>query len=305
MERMVYQHTLRGEYEFTGKGLHTGKVAKMVLKPAPADYGIRFVRTDLDPDIEIEAIADNVTNTSRSTTISKGGSSVVTIEHVLSALTGMGVDNARVEIDNVEVPVLDGSARPYIDAMWKDGFAEQDHPRRFIEIAEPFEIRNEESGSYLRIEPADTMSYDLTIDFQSKVMGVQTAHWDDSVVYAEELGICRTFVFFHELEYLFNNNLVKGGDLANAIVVVEHPVSEEQIDRMAHLFNAPKVTVSEGYMSNVPLHFPNECARHKMLDLIGDLRLSGGFLKAKVTAYKSGHSINTSAARRICELRKK
>ncbi len=277
----------------------------MVVGPAPADYGIRFVRTDIDPDVEIEAVADNVTNTSRSTTISKKDSSVVTVEHLLSALTGMGVDNARIEIDNVEVPVLDGSAKPYIDAMWKDGFEEQGVPRRYIEISEPFEIRNEETGSFLKITPSDEPSYDLTIDFQSKVMGTQTAHWDDSVVFAEEIGICRTFVFFHELEYLFNNNLVKGGDLSNAIVIVEHPVSEEQIARMAVLFGAPKVVVSEGYMSSLPLHFPNECARHKLLDLIGDLRLSGGFLKAKVEAFKSGHSINTSAAKKICSLNKK
>ncbi|MCD8312896.1 MAG: UDP-3-O-acyl-N-acetylglucosamine deacetylase [Bacteroidales bacterium] len=304
MERMDYQHTLSKEYEFSGKGLHTGKFATMIVKPAPVDYGIRFVRTDIDPDLEIEAVASNVTSTSRATTISNGEASVTTIEHLLSALTGMGVDNARVELDNVEVPVKDGSAKPYIDVMWKDGFRKQDAPRKYIQISEPIEIRKEETGAFIRIEPADEPSYDLTIDFNSKVIGTQSAHWDRSVVYAEEIGICRTFVFFHELEYLFSKDLVRGGDLSNAIVVVEHPVTDEQIERMAKLFNAPKLLVSEGYLSNVALRFPNELARHKLLDLIGDLRLSGGFLNAKVTAYKSGHSINTAAAAQIEALRK-
>ncbi len=287
-----------------GKGLHTGKVANMTIKPAPVDYGIRFVRTDIGPEAVVEAKASNVTSTARSTTISSGNASVTTIEHLLSALTGMGVDNAIVEIDNVEVPILDGSARPYVQAMWKDGFVKQDAPRRYIEIKEPIEVKKEETGAYLRIEPSDEPVYDLTIDFNSKVLGVQTAHWDNSVVYAEEIGVCRTFVFFHEIEYLFQNNLVKGGDLDNAIVIVEHPVSTQQIEHMSKLFNVPKLKVSKGYLSNLQLHFSNECARHKLLDLIGDLRLSGGFLKAKVTAYKSGHTINTAAAAAICELHK-
>ena len=140
-------------------------------------------------------------------------------------------------------------------------------------------------------------SFDLTIDFNSKVLGVQSAHWDPSVTYAEEIGICRTFVFFHEIEYLFNNNLIKGGDVDNAVVIVEHPVSQEQLGRMASLFNVPMLGVRpDGYLDNITLRFPNECARHKLLDLMGDLRLAGGFLKARVTAYKAGHTINTRAA---------
>lgn len=297
---MQLQQTLKKSYSFEGKGLHTGRVAKMVISPAPADTGIRFRRTDIGEDAYVPALAENVTNTARSTTITCGEASVTTIEHVMSALTGMGVDNAVIDIDNVEVPILDGSAKPYIDAIWTDGFESQDAPRRYIELKETVEIRNDEKGSVVRIEPADEFTYDIKIDFNSKVLGVQHATWDKSTVYAEEIGTCRTFVFFHEIEFLFNNGLVKGGDVDNAIVIVEHPVTDEQVQRMSELFNVPALKVREdGYLSNLRLRFQNECARHKLLDLIGDLRLCGGFLKAKVTAEKAGHGINTTAAKAV------
>ena len=274
----------------------------MTINPAPADTGIRFRRTDIGEDAVIEALAENVSNTARSTTISKGEVSVATIEHILSALTGMGVDNALIDIDNIEVPILDGSAKPYIDAIWADGFAQQDVPRRYIEIRKTIEIRNEEKGSLVRIEPADEFSYEIMVDFNSKVLGIQHAQWSPSITYAEEIGTCRTFVFFHEIEFLFNNGLVKGGDVDNAIVIVEHPVTEEQVQHMSQLFNVPALKVREdGYLSNLTLRFPNECARHKLLDLIGDLRLAGGFLKARITAEKAGHGINTTAAKAIRE----
>ena len=297
---MQFQKTLRKSYSFEGKGLHTGKVATMVVGPAPVDTGIVFRRIDLGEEACVKALAENVSNTSRSTTISEGEASVSTIEHILSALTGMGVDNALIDIDNVEVPILDGSAKPYIDAIWGDGLEEQDAPRRYVELTVPVEIRNDEKGAVVRIEPAEEFSYDIRIDFNSKVIGVQTAHWDDSVIYAEEVGVCRTFCFFHELEFLLRNNLVKGGDVDNAIVIVEHPVTEDQIRNMSTIFNVPVLGVREdGYLSNLQLRFENECARHKLLDLIGDLRLCGGFLKAKVTAEKAGHGINTTAAKAV------
>lgn len=297
---MRLQQTVKKSYSFEGKGLHTGRVAKMTIKPAPADTGIRFRRTDIGEDAYVDALAENVSSTARSTTISYGEASVMTIEHVLSALTGMGVDNALIDIDNVEVPILDGSAKPYIDAIWADGFDEQDVPRRYVEIKETIEIRNEEKGSLVRIEPAEEFSYNIKVDFNSRVLGVQHAQWDPTVVYPEEIGTCRTFVFFHEIEFLFNNGLVKGGDVDNAIVIVEHPVTEDQIRKMSDLFNVPALSVREdGYLSNLVLRFPNECARHKLLDLIGDLRLAGGFLKAKVTAEKAGHGINTTAAKAV------
>lgn len=300
---MQFQQTLKKCYSFEGKGLHTGRVAKMVLRPAEVDTGIRFRRTDIGEDAYVEALAENVSSTARSTTVSSGTASVSTIEHVLSALTGMGVDNALIDIDNVEVPILDGSAKPYIDAIWADGFEQQDAPRRYVEIKETIEIRNEEKGSIVRIEPAEEFSYNIKIDFNSRVLGIQTAGWDKSVVYADEIASCRTFVFFHEIEFLFNKNLVKGGDVDNAIVIVEHPVTDDQVERLSSIFNVPALKVREdGYLSNLVLRFPNECARHKLLDLIGDLRLCGGFLKAKVTAEKSGHGINTTAAKAIREM---
>lgn len=272
----------------------------MVMKPAPVDTGIVFRRVDLGEDQMVAALAENVSSTARSTTISCGDASVSTIEHVMSALTGMGVDNAYIDIDNVEVPILDGSAKPYIDAIWKDGFDVQSAPRRYVELKETIEIRNEEKGSVVRIEPADEFSYEIKVDFNSRVLGVQNAVWEPSVVYVDEIGICRTFVFFHEIEFLFKNGLVKGGDVDNAIVIVEHPVTPEQVSQMSRLFNVPALEVREdGYLSNLQLRFKNECARHKLLDLIGDLRLAGGFLKAKVTAEKAGHGINTTAAKAV------
>ena len=299
---MQLQQTLKKSYSFEGKGLHTGRIAHMTINPAPADTGLRFRRTDIGEDAYVPTLAENVSNTARSTTISCGEASVMTIEHVLSALTGMGVDNALIDIDNIEVPILDGSAKPYIDAIWADGFDRQDTPRRYIEIQETIEIQNEEKGSLVRIEPADEFSYEIKVDFNSRVLGVQHATWNSDIVYAEQIGTCRTFVFFHELEFLFNNGLVKGGDVDNAIVIVEHPVTEEQVERMSNIFNVPALKVREdGYLSNIVLRFPNECARHKLLDLIGDLRLCGGFLKAKVTAEKAGHGINTTAAKKIRE----
>lgn len=297
---MQLQQTLKKSYSFEGKGLHTGKTAKMTLNPAPVNTGIRFRRTDIGEDAFVDALAENVSSTARSTTLSCGEVSVTTIEHVLSALTGMGVDNAIIDLDNIEVPILDGSAKPYIDAIWADGFVQQDAPRKYIELKETVEIRNEEKGSLVRLEPAEEFSYDIKIDFNSRVLGVQHAVWNESTVYATEIGVCRTFVFFHEIEFLFNNGLVKGGDVDNAIVIVEHPVTDEQIDHMTKLFNVPALKVrDDGYLSNLKLRFPNECARHKLLDLIGDLRLCGGFLKAKVTAEKSGHGINTTAAKAV------
>lgn len=296
---MQLQQTLKKKYSFEGKGLHTGRYAHMTVCPAPENTGIIFIRTDAE-NATVAALAENVSNTTRSTTISQNGVSVSTIEHILSALTGMGVDNAFIEIDNIEVPILDGSAKPYIDAIWADGFVQQSEPRKYIEIKETVEVKNNEVGSIVRIEPAEEFSYDIKVDFNSKVLGVQHAVWNPSVVYAEEIGICRTFVFFHEIEFLFNNGLVKGGDVDNAIVIVEHPVTDQQINKMSELFNIPALTVrDDGYLSNLQLRFPNECSRHKMLDLIGDLRLCGGFLKAKVTAEKAGHGINTTAAKAV------
>jgi len=299
------QHTVKKSYYFEGKGLHTGTYSHMKLMPAPAGHGIKFRRTDLRSKPVIEALAENVTNTARSTTVSHNEAVAVTIEHIMSALTGLGVDNALIELDNIEVPILDGSARPYVEAILQDGLKDQGVPRDYIDIPQSLEIRDDRSGSWVRIEPAAAPSADITVDFNSKILGIQSAHWDEHVDYAREIGVCRTFVFFHEIEYLFRNNLIKGGDVDNAIVIVEHPVNEEQLSSIARLFDMPDLQVtSEGYLNNLQLHFPDECGRHKLLDLLGDMRLAGGYLNARITAYKPGHSINTKAAKALRALLK-
>lgn len=297
------QKTLKKEYTFEGKGLHSGIKVKMRISPAPAGYGIRFIREDLGPDAEIEALADYVTATQRGTTLEKGAVGVSTIEHLLSALTGLGVDNAKVTVSAPEIPILDGSALPYVKAICADGLQEQDEPRSYFKIQETVHYRDEKTGSEISIYPADEFSVDLTVDFNSHVLGIQKIHFDRTVNYASDVAPCRTFAFFHELEYLFNNNLIKGGDLENAIVIVEHPVSDETLERMAALFNVGKVDVlPEGYLNNVSLHFPDECGRHKLLDLIGDFTLIGTRIKGRVVADKSGHKINTAVARIVREM---
>lgn len=294
------QRTLKRYYTFEGKGLHTGQFAHLTLKPAGPDTGIVFVRTDVGSDVCLPALGEYVSDTSRSTTLSDGEIEIHTVEHLLSALTGLGVDNAYIEIDNLEVPILDGSARPYVEAIAADGLEKQDAERKFIELKEPIEIVDEKRGSCIRIEPAKEASYEATIDFNSRVLGIQQVHWDKGVDYATQIGPCRTFVFLHEIAYLFQMGLVKGGDVDNAIVIVEHPIPEDQLEQLCSLFNVKKLKISnKGYLNNLKLHFNDECGRHKLLDLMGDLRLSGGFLQAKVTACKPGHAINTRAAQAI------
>ena len=298
------QHTLSKIYSFEGKGLHTGLYANMQICPAPVDTGIRFIRTDLPKthghEAYADAVAENVSKTARSTTITSGGVSVSTVEHLLSALTGLGIDNAYVRINNREVPILDGSAKPYVDAIAKDGAVEQEADRKWIEVKEVVEYKNPKTGSWIRIEPADKLTVESTIDFNSKVLGVQTVRWDPSVDYVSEIAPCRTFCFLHEVFGMLLAGLVKGGDLGNAIVIVEKPVSKLKMKFISRILRQPNLAVTgKGYLNHIELRFPDECGRHKMLDLLGDLRLCGGFLKAKVTAYKPGHSINTKVAQMI------
>ena len=274
------QHTLKKSYIFEGKGLHTGTYSHMTVMPAGPDTGIRFFRTDLPGTPMIEALADNVTKTTRSTTIACGEAEAVTIEHIMSVLTGLGVDNAVIRLDNLEVPILDGSARLYLEAIVPDGLEDQGVPRRYVDLPETVEIRDERSGSWIRIEPAAAPSADITVDFNSPVLGVQTAHWDEDTDYATQIGVCRTFCFYREIEPMLKQGLVKGGDLSNALVVTD-----------------------DGYMGDPVLHFPDECGRHKLLDLLGDIRLAG-WLNAHVTAYKPGHPINTQAAKAVRSLLK-
>ncbi len=297
------QHTLKCKYTFKGKGLHTGRNVTMVLEPAPAGHGIKFRRTDLGDDAVIDALVDYVTTTARGTTLEKGDVKISTLEHLMATFNGLGVDNALVSIDAQEVPILDGSAKPYVDAICKDGLEEQDAPRKYVEFKEKIVYKDEKSGSEIVIMPDDHFSVDLMIDFNSKVLGNQYSRLDETTDFAKDIAPCRTFVFFHELEPLFRNNLIKGGDLDNAIVIVEHPVPQEELDRLAGVFNTSSLErAPEGYLNHLELRFQNECARHKLLDLMGDFSLVGAPIKAKVIAYKSGHRINTEVARVIRKL---
>lgn len=294
------QHTLKCKYTFKGKGLHTGRNVTMVLEPAPENHGIKFRRTDLGEDAVIDALVDYVTTTARGTTLEKGEVKISTLEHLMATFSGLGVDNALVSIDSQEVPILDGSAKEYVEAICKDGLQEQDAPRHYIELKEKIVYKDEKSGSEIVIIPDDHFSVDLMIDFNSKVLGNQYSRLDNNTDFANDIAPCRTFVFFHELEPLFKNNLIKGGDLDNAIVIVENPVPQEELDRLASVFNTSSLErAPEGYLNHLELRFGNECARHKLLDLIGDFSLVGAPIKAKVIAYKSGHKINTEIAKVI------
>ncbi len=292
------QQTLSRSYSFEGKGLHTGKPVHIEICPAPDNFGVRFQRTDLPGSDLIEALASNVRHTRRSTELSNGKASVRTVEHILSALTGLGIDNALIRTDSAEMPILDGSARPYAEAISTDGPAVQQEERVWIELDHVVEFHNDKTGSWVRIEPAESLSYECTIDFNSRVLGVQTAKWSYGDDYASQIAPCRTFCFFHEIVKMAALGLVKGGDVENAIVIVEKPVKPVQLARMAKVFRQPLLDVTEkGYLSNLELRFEDECSRHKLLDLMGDLRLCGGFLKAKISAYKPGHNINTKTAK--------
>ncbi len=275
------QHTLKKTYSFEGKGLHTGTFSHMKVMPAAAGTGIRFRRTDLPGSPEIEALAENVTTTTRSTTIACGEATAVTIEHIMSVLTGLGVDNAVIELDNQEVPILDGSARLYLEAFLADGLEDQGVERKYITLPYTLEVKDEKTGSWVRMEPADAPSAQSTVDFNSPVLGVQTARWDEDVDYAREIGPCRTFCFYREIEPMLEKGLIKGGDLSNALVVTD-----------------------TGYMGDPVLHHTDECGRHKMLDLLGDMRLAGGYVNARITAFKPGHTINTKAAKALRALLK-
>lgn len=296
------QFTLASEHYYEGKGLHTGVVSHMILKPAPENTGIVFHRTDLGPDATIRPLAEFISSTSRNTTLTNGDVTVATIEHLMSALTGMGVDNVIIELDKMEAPILDGSAKPYVDDILKGGLTEQEAERKYITLDKEIEVRDDKSGAWVKVAPSEEASYDATIDFNSHVLGVQEAHWDPSMDYATEIAPCRTFVFLHEIAYLFQNNMIKGGDVDNAIVIVEQKIPDEMFQQLKTIFNHPDLKVKDdGYLNNLDLHFPNECGRHKLLDLIGDMRLCGGFLKAKVTSFKPGHTINGMMSKAVRE----
>ena len=293
------QKTLKEEITFCGKGLHTGLKVKMCAKPAPANHGITFRRVDLENKPIIPALGSYVTDTSRGTTIEIDGVKISTIEHIMSALWTLGVDNAEIDIDAPETPIMDGSAREYAAEIERVGLVEQDAEREYFTVEEEISFSIPEKGVEVRLLPADDYDVDVAVDYNSKVLGKQQAHFAEGDNYRSEIAPCRTFVFLHEIMFLFNANLIKGGDVDNAIVVVEHPVTDEEIARLSALFNKSDIKVSGGYLNNLKLRFENEIARHKLLDILGDLALLGRRIRGKVVATRPGHFANTELVKQI------
>lgn len=294
------QRTLANEIRLNGKGLHTGIKVTITFKPAPANHGYKFCRVDLPGKPVIDAVAENVAETSRGTTLVQNGASVSTIEHVLAALNGMRVDNALVELDGPEAPIMGGSSWKFSQAIKEAGFIEQKEARNYFVVKQKIAFSDEEHGVDLIVYPDDHFSINVLIDYNSRILGNQYAILDSIDDFEEEICKSRTFVFFHELEPLFNAGLIKGGDLDNAVVILEKEVSQAEIDRIAKLFNRPGINShKEGILNNTELHYPNEPARHKLLDIIGDLALVGQPILGRVVATKPGHYANTRLAKII------
>jgi len=293
------QKTIKQEVTLEGVGLHTGVNVKMTFKPAPVDYGYKFKRIDLEKQPVIAALAENVVDTARGTTIAKGEARVSTIEHALAAAYSLDIDNLLIEIDGPEVPILDGSAIQFFNTLKEAGNEEQDADREYFVVRENVRYVNEKTGTEIIAYPDDKFSIDVLIDFNSKVLGYQFASIDSLADFETEIASCRTFAFFSELEPLFKNNLIKGGALENAIVIVENEYPQEEFDRIADLFNKPRLTAKRGILNNISLKFSNEPARHKLLDVIGDVALAGRRIKGKIVAKKPGHFANTEYAKQI------
>ncbi len=295
----VKQKTLAAEFSFRGKGLHTSCHVNAVFKPAPENFGIKFRRVDLEGQPILEADASLVVDTSRGTVIGKGDVRISTIEHALAAIVGMDLDNVLIELDGAEMPILDGSAKLYAEAIEKAGIAEQQAEREYLIIKDKIVYKDPKTGSEIIALPDDEYRLNVLISFNSSVLNNQFASLDHISDFKSQIAACRTFVFLRELEFLLQNNLVKGGDLDNAIVIMDRKVSQEELDRLADLFHHEHVQVQEekGILNNLDLQFDNECARHKLLDVIGDLSLAGCRIKGRVIATKPGHGVNTEFAK--------
>ena len=293
----IKQQTLKQTITFSGHGLHTGAKATMTVQPAPADHGIVFRRIDIEGQPTVPALCEYVTDTSRGTTIEKGEARVSTIEHLMSALWTLGVDNALVDIDGPEAPIMDGSAREYAAAIEEVGVEEQAADRQYFQITEKMVYTIPEKGVAIILYPDDEFSVSLHVDYNSKVIGNQYATFNPGDNYTAKISPCRTFVMLHELEPLLKMILIKGGDLNNAIVVVENEVSEETADHLRKLFNKPGLQIERGYLTE--LRFNNELARHKLLDLFGDFALLGRRIKGRVWATRPGHYANTEFMKQL------
>jgi len=300
------QRTLAREISLTGKGLHTGNDVTITFKPAPANHGYKFCRVDLPGKPLIDALAENVTDTSRGTTLVQNNASVSTIEHVMAAFNGLRVDNALIELNAPEAPIMGGSAWKFVEAIKEAGIVDQKEDRNYFIVKQKITFSDEEHGVDLIVYPDDHFSVNVLIDYNSKILGNQYSILDSIDDFEEKICRSRTFVFFHELEPLYNKGLIKGGDLDNAIVILEKEVEQSEIDRIAKLFNRPGInTHTAGILNNTELRYPNEPARHKLLDIMGDMALVGHPIRGKIVATRPGHYANTRLAKIIRQEMKK
>jgi len=282
--------------------LHTGSPSNLTLCPAPDNHGYKFQRIDLPGEPVVEADVDLVVDTSRGTTLGKGDVRIHTVEHVLAALAGMEVDNCLIKLDGPEIPILDGSSKPFVEAIITSGFEEQKAEREYFELKENLTFEDPLKKAEILAVPANEYRITVMVDYNSPVLGTQHAAMYHAGEFKEEIAACRTFCFVHELEFLVKNNLIKGGDLSNAIVICDRDISQDKLDELATLLNKPSVKVQEkGVLNNVKLQFQNEPARHKLLDIIGDLALAGKPLKGHILAARPGHSSNVAFAKKIKE----
>ncbi len=292
------QQTIQKSVSLSGVGLHTGNEVTMTFLPAKTGHGVKFQRIDLDDSPVLHADVTRVISTIRGTTIKQGDAQVSTVEHVLSALMGMSIDNVLIQIDGPEVPIMDGSAQPFIDKIYEAGVVELDEEREYFEISEPISYIDEVTGTELLALPSDEFEVTALIDFDSPILGHQYASLKGLGNYVKEIAPCRTFVFLRELDQLINQNLIKGGDLENAIVIVDRLMDKDELDKLARKLGKESVKVEkEGILNTTDLHFENEPARHKLLDIVGDLALIGRQIKGKIVATKPGHTSNIEFAK--------
>ena len=300
---MAKQRTIEKEVTLQGVGLHTGENVTMKFVPAPVNHGYAFKRVDLEGEPIIEADANYVVNTQRGTNLEKRGVKIQTSEHVLAALVGMEVDNVMIELDSSEPPIMDGSSKFFVEALEKAGIVEQDAEREDYVVKDVISFRDDASGSEITIIPAEEYQVTTMVDFGTKVLGTQNATLEHISEFKTEIADARTFSFLHELEMLLENGLIKGGDLNNAIVYVDKEISPETMKKLEKAFNKKKLSVKpNGILDNLTLHQPNEAARHKLLDVIGDLALTGSRIRGKVIANKPGHYVNTQFAKKLAKI---
>ncbi|MGV3599277.1 MAG: bifunctional UDP-3-O-[3-hydroxymyristoyl] N-acetylglucosamine deacetylase/3-hydroxyacyl-ACP dehydratase [Bacteroidota bacterium] len=300
------QTTIKGPVKVSGIGLHTGKMVNMTFLPAPENHGIKFQRVDLPEQPIIDADVDLVVDTSRGTTLEFNGARVATVEHAMAALAGLEIDNCVVQLDGPEVPILDGSAEIFVNEILLVGIQQQEAEREYFTLPQNVSFLEPDKGVEMIAMPVDDYRLTVMVDYNSPILGSQHASVTSLKEFKKEIASSRTFCFLHELEMLLSQNLIKGGDLSNAIVIVDKHVGEEELAHLAQLFNKPKVEVKkEGILNNVDLRFQNEPARHKLLDLIGDLALIGMPLKAQIMAARPGHAANVAFGKKIKQLIKK